>query len=323
MNSDALSVPRGINKPIGRPPLGFASSPSMWGLVEDFPYWQVVMKLYNEEKLSAAFELAIKLGAGLRASGVPWFRLVEAENEAEKRGTVRQINENISLQYVEEELGDGIESIIQVILEQTSWVARRFGWDGEELLLISLLPEDVDTSWATDRFGYCVRKEPYFKICIPHHAVVNFERFVQVLRHEYAHVVTLSLSHAKLPQWLGEGFSVVASGELSEESRRVFVMHPQAWLIPRRLETKFGRGVELGSQEKWLAYQQGGWIVQHLSSLKGEHELLQLMAAIGDESFLRNIKLGLQGRSRADQALRDLYGLDESRAFEQARAKLA
>ena len=290
----------------------------MWGLSDSNVYWGAVMRLYDQENLSGAYELALKLGEGTGGRGLSVFRLIEAEYEAQRRGMIRQLNDWLSLQYIDDEVGTNVDGFISVLRALAEEQKTRFGWNETTAVRVTLLSHDSDAWWATARYGYCTQKAPFFKIGIPFHALASPQRFGDVFRHEFAHVISLSLSKSRIPHWLGEGFSVYASGEDIAYAVARFRQNPSEWLSAKNLDLRFGPGLDLADPAKWLAYQQSGIIAHYLVGLRDERTLVSLLREHGDESFGRNL-LVLFGSSRTDGALKRVYGKGELEIFQLAR----
>lgn len=295
---------------------------SMFGMLSDATYWRSVFGLLLKDDVAGAHELAMQLGIGQSASGEGILRMIEAEWDVRVRGTVLSADRSRSVEFLPEE-APHIEGIVYKLGELETEFRNRFYWHDEVPLRITLLSENVDAPWATARYGYCAQREPYYKICIPYHAVADEQRFSDVFVHEFAHVCSLSTSAGRIPNWLGEGFSVHASGEHSESSRSRLIRERNSWLDRQELELRFGPAVELDSSAKWLAYQQAGWITRYLTTLQPERKLLELFRRFGDESFWLNVKFLVPATDRTAEAVHHVYGKNVDEIFVQAREQLA
>lgn len=306
------------------PPRPTTSWKTARGIPDDTANWSVVYTLYEEDKLEAAQDVLNGMGHGMAGGRyLSLVRLVESEVRPRVLGTRISLASDLDLEYMPEEQGHSIESISQKILSVTQGERSRFGWQGRDKVLVTLLSIDNDAPWATGRFGYCTAKADYFKICVPYHATLDTTRFANVLAHEFAHVISMSESKGRISNWLGEGFSVYASQDLNEHSKLLFLHSSKAWLAPEALELQFRPSLDLGTKEKWLAYQQSGWLVRFLVRLKGEAELVRLFAEYADEGILRNLKLLALGESKTRDAIHHVYGLGLEEFFSKARNSLA
>jgi hypothetical protein len=309
----------GEHKPVAPYSPVAVGSPALWGLVGQNSQWQAAMRLYDQDKLEGAYELVEELGDGQMGTALPFLRQLEGELDLRTRGRREVVNDWLTVEFLPEELGEDISLVSESASALRERQHSRFSWSGSEPVLLALLSQQVDADWATGRFGYCVQKTDYFKICIPHHALSSKERFDAVFTHEYSHVMSLSASKGRISKWLGEGFSVHASDDHSQESWNWFQAHPDQWLLPHQLESQFGPGTDLGSQGKWLAYQQAGWITRYLAGLRGEASLMQFITDLGDDSFWRNMKILALGQTRESEAIGHFYGISEGEIFEAAR----
>lgn len=310
--------------PLAPFPTRIAGAPTMWGLVDDYPFWNAVIQLYDEDKLEGAFEVANRLGDGREGRGIYFYRLIEAEYALRRNGLVKELAPSLSLEYMPSEQEHRVDWLMGATAHVLDEMRTRLNWTGEEKVWVSVLPEQYDFAFASNRFGYCAQKTDFYKICLPAHAAADPTLFGVTLAHELAHVVSLSLSKQRLTKWLGEGFSVFISGEGDNRSRVAFLNKPQLWLAPRELESQFGPGVDLDSLPKWLAYQQAGWVVRYAAKLQGIPGLMRLLEFHGDESFWHNMKVLALERSRTGDAIQEVYGMSEEelmgKAYESLKA---
>lgn len=282
------------------------------------------MRLYDDDKLEGAEDILKNLGDGVR--GVPHLdvvRLIESELYTRQMGVRRALKPWLDIEYIAEEQDSKIDAVCQATVAAVEAEQKRFAWESNDHVLITILSAAKDAEWATARFGYCSQKTNGFKICLPYHATLEPQHYNKVLTHEFAHVISIAESKGRLSRWLSEGFSVYASGELSGQSRQYFQANPQAWCAPETLELQFGPKLDLGTEEKWLAYQQAGWVVRYLARLKGEPELMLLLREFADEGILRNLKLLALGESKTRDAIHHVYGLGLEELFEKTKGSLA
>lgn len=101
--------------------------------------------------------------------------------------------------------------------------------------------------------------------------------------HEYTHVLTLGLSHHRVPRWLTEGFSVYEekvrdpSWERGMDRELFDAFHNQD-IPPVHLLNRLFRGPRI-----LFGYYQGGLIVELISKQHGFQKALELLRAFGDD----------------------------------------
>jgi hypothetical protein len=294
----------------------------MFGIVDDAPYWNVVMRLYDQDKLVGASDFLAKMGDGYAGSAVPLRRLIESEAKSRREGIQSEIGDHLTLEYIPHEQQDRAEHIGRFVVESVQNLKSRFQWKTDENVLVTLLSIEEDSQWATARYGYCSQKTEYYKICIPFHATNDPHSFYRVFSHEYSHVISLSQSSRRVNHWVGEGFSVYASNDCDDRARDAFISNPHIWLSPERLELQFGPGLDLGSRDKWFAYQQAGWIIRYLAKKHGDHGLMEFLGQYADESILRNLKLLALGESRTRDAVHAEYNTTPQKLFDEVASSL-
>jgi hypothetical protein len=272
-------------------------------------HWEVALEHYQWDRLEQAFDLIAEHGVGETGRLLATYRLIEAELITRRKSVVQKVNSWLMIEYVPAEMM-GLESeLASRILSGCDEIAGRLQWNHDQPTLIAILAEETDADWATYPFGYCLTKEPYEKICLPNHLLDDEDEFHGAVAHEYAHVITSSLSDGHAPRWLEEAISVLAEGSIDENLTLKFRTGDAPWLTHSELEGVFeSRGDEESAVEKTLlAYQQSGWIGQYLSSLGGDGKLRDMLAEHANDKVLTNLKLKLLGRDRVDGAMRAVY----------------
>jgi hypothetical protein len=298
-------------------------APSAFGYYDQYLLWRTVLDLYDQEKLDASYEIAKTLGEGRDGRGGVTVRLIQAERETEVRGETIPVNDLVSLQYIPEELEESIHEIRDAIRESIAQEQTRFKWELKDKVKISFLAGEFDEWWAPNRYGYCAEKVDMYKICLPYRLSGNASDCARVFKHEFAHVISLSTSKSRVSRWVSEGFSVLAEERHSRRAWEIFMSNPRAWLSPKNLEMQFGPGLELDSAAKSLAYEQAGFIVRFLAQKHGDASLVGFFEDFADESFMRNLKLSLTSKTRTADALKHVYGVDETELFAEVRKGLA
>lgn len=246
------------------------------------------------------------------------------EAEARRHGSQFRLKQWLTLEVVESDLGDQLETIKAVVLEACESVARACSYLYSIPVWVTILPASYESDFTDSRLGYFVPKGKYGKICLNSHLVHNLDELKSTTEHEFMHHISASLSHDHISHWLSEGLSTYAEGRNSEADRARFIAEPNLWLGPAALEGGIGidSQAERGRKKVSMAYSQANLIVRHLVSLGPASKLLDLLKAIGDESLWVNLENDLLMRNRVDGALRHVYGVSESQLFTSALAWL-
>jgi hypothetical protein len=288
-------------------------------LGEDYAYWRAVHDLYQREELEKAHRIAIELGAGLGGGGLDWLRLLEAELAAKKKARRLAVSPWLSLDYIPQEVPEPA-TVGETALACADRLGSRFDWKHEEPTVLAILPEEFDNPYSIHRYGYCVPKRDFFKICMPLSSLHSPNVFEDTFVHEYAHVISESLSAGKVADWVSEGFSVFAAGEYDAEALRDFQDHPDWWLAPKELAlTISSRGSdEEFPHERYMAYQQSGLVIRFLAQLRGERMLSRLLKAYTGTGFWRDMQALVLGSDPASHAVESVYGMDLRTLFESA-----
>lgn len=101
--------------------------------------------------------------------------------------------------------------------------------------------------------------------------------------HEYAHVLTLELSKARVPRWLTEGFSVYEERVKSRAwergmERELLDAYHNVQIPPVRLLNRLFRGPRI-----LFGYYQGGLIVEYLTREFGFDRLIEMLRLYGED----------------------------------------
>jgi hypothetical protein len=281
----------------------------------DSPFWDAALDKYLEDEVEEALALVRRRGIGVGGEYGRWFRVFDAEATTRSRSRMRDIEQGLVLEYVPGEALYVLEKLVQCVADGCKAVATRFGADLSAPTLVSVLAEETDGPWAVSPYGYCIEKDPYYKICLPAYLLDDLDEAQMAVAHEYAHVICLELADGQTPRWLEEAISMlVEHGEDLEEA-------PKAWLSPADLESllQTPSDDELLEDRMWDAYQQCGLIGRHLYQLGGDESIAKLLTRHTDEGMMRNLKLALFGKTRVDEAVRETYGISVAELFEQSR----
>lgn len=283
-----------------------------YGAVGQAGEWRIAIDAYYHDRLPEAYRIAESLGAGFGGAALSWYRMIEGEALTRERAHIVTLNPNLTVEYAQDEIALG-EVHFQAIENATNHVAGRLGWDFSMPVRTTILLAEVDAPWHGARYGYCVDKYPYDKICIPYAAATDPHRLYEVMAHEFTHVVTLNLTQGRVPHWLDEGLAMLMSGEAAPASRH--------WQEPAPLNAAFeaDRRDGEGLARSHDAYLQSVRLVRYLHANGGDEKLAQLLRAFTNNSFLTEIRINLLGEPSVEEALHEVYGFGQRELFEAAR----
>lgn len=288
-----------------------------WGSVGiDHVDWKVAIAHYDAERLSDAYETALDVGVGSGGHYVTWFRTIEAEYLSSERAAVQLLRQDLELEFVEEELENRFEEVRETVLSAIEEIGARFEYGHESPVRVSVLAQATDAPWLFGRYGYCILKDPYYKICVPNRLIFDRNQLFDTLRHEYAHVVVGTLSDARAPRWLDEAIAMVAEGGVSSSARRRFAVEGEEWLTHEELEADL-RDLD-DSEEKWLAYMQAGLVGEFLAERYGEKSLGEMLRGFSDHSYWKELWMRIRGTTSEEEAIDQVYRLSLDALFEQA-----
>lgn len=280
--------------------------------------WKAAFEHYNWDRLAEAWELVEEFGVGEASVNLGFYRLIEGEWRTRDRSDIVRVNPWLQVELILDEVGSDQANLIDLLVRACDQVAERLDWQHGPETLISVLAAEVDRPWATNPYGYCVDKHPYEKICLPYHLLDQPGQLFEATAHEYAHVVSLNLSQGRVARWLSEAVSVLIERPENRYASRKFRSGAWQWRRPEELEGMFNVNSEdiAGVQ---MAYAQSGLIGRFLASQPGgEAKLSELLAELAKNNLWSDFRRQFAGRSRADAALRSVYGLSEDQVFDHA-----
>ena len=293
-------------------PRPYAPLTSRYGSIGETGEWREAIEAYYRDEMPQAYGMAQRLGAGYGGAALRWYRMIEGEALTRERAAVESLEPWLSVEWDVSEMDLG-EEHREALRDAARTVAGRLGWNFEMAVRVAVLLGEVDAPWHGARYGYCVDKHPYDKVCVPLRAAVDPRRLRAVMAHEYTHVVTLNLTANRIPHWLDEGLAMLMEGDAPRGDR---------WLDPDALNAAFetDRRVDEGLQNSRQAYAQAAMLVRHLHRQGGDPKLAQLLRAFTNNSAWTEIRINLLGLAGADEALQEVYGFDQQWLFQAARA---
>jgi hypothetical protein len=274
--------------------------------------WKLASDLYYAEKLVEAYDTAMDTGMGVAAQYLDFFRTIEAEYLTATRSTVQQLQQNLELEYIPDEVEAHLPTLINSIQSATNSMSAKLSYGHDSPTRFTVLAAETDAPWLHGRWGYCIQKKPFYKICLPLVVLPQPQRLQETLLHEYAHVAVGTIADRRAPRWLNEAVAQTVSGEARNAPP------PAEWLSPKELEGSFA--APQTSQERRNAYLQAAWIGAYLAEQYGEEKLGDLLRGFSDNSILQELWLRISGESPDQEALQQTYKLNLKQLFENARA---
>ena len=280
----------------------------------DSPFWDAALEKYLEDDVEEAMALIRRKGIGVGGEYGRWFRVFEAEATTRSRSRVKSLGDEITLEFVPAEALSILDQLSRRMIVGCTKVAKRFQFSMDAPCRVAVLAEETDGPWAVSPYGYCIEKEPYYKICLPAYLLDDLEEAEMAVAHEFAHVICMELADGHAPRWLEEAISMLVEYGDDADDR------PENWLSPADLESllQTPSDDELLEDRMWEAYQQCGVLGRYLQSIGGDKGIAELLVRHTDEGMFKNLKLAIQGKARVDAAVHEVYGISVDALFDQA-----
>lgn len=231
-----------------------------YGSIGEGGEWRLAIDAYYRDDLGPAYAMAQNLGAGFGGAALRWYRMIEGEAMTRERARTEELETWLTVEWDPSEL-HLTEEHKRALLDPCRRVAERLGWNFEMPVRVAVLLGEADAPWHGARFGYCVDKIPYDKVCLPFRAAQDPAELARVMAHEFTHVVTLNLTQNRIPHWLDEGLAQLMEGADTQG---------EDWLDPEPLNAAFetDRRTDDGLHHARDAYAQALILVRHLYSIE-------------------------------------------------------
>ncbi len=280
--------------------------------------WKAASGLYYEDKVIAAQEIATPNAGAAGGAALRFYRMIEGEAETRKNSEQAPLSPWLNFEWVSHEVPHHV-AVSEVILHAASKSAERLKWDKHESVLATILVAEADADWNEARYGYCVDKLPYDKICLPQVSTHDPNELWRVTAHEFAHVVVLNTAMNLAPHWLDEGIACTMEGRDASQARQR-LRQGNVWMTPGKLGGAFDPDRRDPSNMHMIraAYDQGTVLVGYLHSLKGDAGLVELLRAFTEHSRWKDLLTVVSGRQPVDVALKQTFGFESEELFERA-----
>ena len=277
------------------------------------------MELYYDDKVEAAFELVQSNSAAYGGSVLSTYRLIEGEARTRSSSERLKLAPSLEFEWVSHEISHH-NAVGEVILNAASSSSRRLQWDQRESVLATVLVAEADADWHEARYGYCVDKRPYDKICLPHVSCHDPSELWRVTAHEFAHVVVLNTAQKLAPHWLDEGIACLMEGRNAGRAADR-LKHGQSWRSPTQMGGAFDVDRRDASNMGGVsaAYDQATVLVAYLHSISGDEGIVNLLKAFTDHSRWTDFVTLLASREPVDVALNQVHGFGQDKLFQRAK----
>ncbi|MES1228193.1 MAG: hypothetical protein ABUL72_05940 [Armatimonadota bacterium] len=280
--------------------------------------WQLVRRLYYEDKVEEALFEASKLG-GHDGSGRD-NNYLYAEAETRREGTPLKLRPWLTLEVIESEISEHLQPIGEILGSECEALSRQFRWDNSEATWVTILPKGVEAPWMPGRWGYFIDKVPYDKICLPYHLVLDLPELRRTIRHEFMHDITLNLSQGRASLWVEEAFSTYAEDRFVPGHWVGFQKGALDWLNPNELNTMLSNDHRQPHLHASIstAYSQANFIARYLDAKFSSLTFGDFLTTLGHKTLLETVGEGLFSRSPVDTALHKVYHRSEGQVFAEA-----
>ena len=280
--------------------------------------WKAASDLYYEDKVVAAQDIATPNSGAWGGTALRFYRMIEGEADTRRASDQTALSPWLNYEWVSHEVPHHV-AVGEVILHAASKSAERLGWDKHESVLATVLVAEADADWNEARYGYCVDKVPYDKICLPQVSTHDPSELWRVTAHEFAHVVVLNTTQKLAPNWLDEGIACVMEGRDANLARQR-LRQANIWMTVGEIRGAFEPDRRDPSNMRLIraAYDQGTVLVNYLHTLKGDAGLIELLHAFTDHSRWKDLVTMISGRQPVDGALMQAFGFASEELFERA-----
>jgi hypothetical protein len=281
--------------------------------------WKAASDLYYEDKVVAAYEIVEPNSAAGGGASLGFYRLIEGEALTRQSAERVKLASWLDYEWVPHEVPHHV-AVGQVVLAAATSSAERLQWDKSAGVLASILVSEADADWHDARYGYCIHKLPYDKICLPNVATHDPHELWRVTAHEFAHVVILNTTQQLAPHWLDEGIACLMEGRNADEAMHR-LNHDSLWFSPIEIRTAFDpdRRAAANMHHIRAAYDQATVLVNYLQSLKGDQGIVDLLQAFTDHSHWKDLMTLISGKQPVDGALHQVFGFNSQELFTLAK----
>jgi len=274
---------------------------------EGAAYQRQALKL-NAEYLPAKIQLAqdlLRLGAEQEgwvladevhtkdAYNIEAYNLVNLRDNLAKFETLRPDGLIVRMDKLESAVYS--DKVIELLRQAKSELCKKYALELDQPVTVELFPNQQD--FAVRTFGM-PGGDGFLGVCFGNVITANSPKaqkpsnWQAMLWHEFCHVITLNLTHNKMPRWLSEGISVYE--ELQRDPTWGQQMNPQyrSMILEGKLTPVSNLSAAFmnapGSMQLHFAYYQSSLVVEFLVNRFGYETLRAILTDLGNGEEINN-----------------------------------
>jgi hypothetical protein len=299
------------------------SPAGIWGTSRNLnrPHWNAALRLYRQDKVAEAYELASSNGAGAQGEFADALQILDAEARTSSESLITRINDWLEVEQIPGQSDISYEEIGEIAERAIRKIWAKIGLKVGANILITLLSNDVVLPSHLDTTGFVTLKRPHAKYCLPRPESLTsdtLELHIQVLAACHAAAI---ISGSMAPPWLICAAEALTDLQMPNEVRYLFCSGGQKWHEPRHLNLSL-KGEEFGQnpvQSAIDALNQAVIIGHHLIEVGGIKTFRDCLSYHAPTSAYHYFVVLLSGDPTRD-ACKKLYGFAPEYLFEQALA---
>ena len=293
----------------------------IWGSARGInrPKWISALKLYRQDQVVEAFQIASSTGLGDMAEFASPLQILDAEARTSEQSLITRINDWLEVETIQgqvaippQEIGRIAENAIRQVWSK---IGLRLGAD----TLITLLSSDAVLPGFVDATGYVTLKRPYAKYCLHATAAEDSNRLsVQIQMLAACHAAAL-ISSGMAPPWLISATEALTDLSIPNETRYGFCSGGLKWHEPVALNRRL-RGQEFDDdtvQSAIEALDQSVLVGRYLLETGGVKAFRDCLSYHSPASILQYFVLLFSNDPTRD-ACKKIYGFAPEYLFEQA-----
>ncbi len=285
------------------------------------PQWTAAIRLYHQDQVAEAYEVASSVGAGDRAEFAENLQILDAEARTSSASSITRINDWLEVEVISAQQSLTAPTIGEIAEKAIRQVWAKIGLRVGVDTLITLLDEGVVLPSHLDPTGYVTLKKPYAKYCLPAIAAQDELRLgVQIQMIGACHAAAI-LSASAAPAWLIAASEALSDIVVSNEVRYGFCSGGVRWREPGQLSRRL-KGLDADEnpvQSALYSLDQAVLIGKYLIEKGGIKAFRDLLTYHDPSSVIQYFVLLFSNDPTRD-ACKKLFGFAPEYLFEQSLA---